>query len=54
MRHILAPTGKDLGGGRESERVMVVVETVIDPVVLSEALFKIGEAVSWSQRLKEN
>jgi hypothetical protein len=53
MRHVLAPTGKDLGG-RESERVMVVVETVIDPGVLSEALFKIGEAVSWSQRLKEN
>jgi hypothetical protein len=34
--------------------MMVAVETVIDPVVLLEALFKIGEAVSWSQRLKEN
>ena len=34
--------------------MMVAVETVIDPVVLLEALFKIGEAVSWSRRLKEN
>ena len=30
------------------------VETVIDPVVPLEALFEIGEAVSWSRRLKEN
>jgi hypothetical protein len=34
--------------------MMVAVETVIDPVVLLEALFEIGEAVSWSRRLKEN
>ena len=33
---------------------MVAIETVIDPVVLLEALFEIGEAVSWSQQLKEN
>ena len=30
------------------------VETVMDPVVPLEALFEIGEAVSWSRRLKEN
>jgi hypothetical protein len=30
------------------------VETVMDPVVPSEALFEMGEAVSWSRRLKEN
>jgi len=30
------------------------VETVMDPVVLLEALFEIGEAVSWSRRQKEN
>jgi hypothetical protein len=34
--------------------MIVAVETVMEPVVLLEALFKIGEAVSWSQRLKEN
>jgi hypothetical protein len=30
------------------------VESAIDPVVPLEALFEIGEAVSWSRRLKEN
>jgi len=30
------------------------VETVMDPVIPLEALFEIGEAVSWSRRLKEN
>jgi hypothetical protein len=30
------------------------VETVMDPVISLEALFEIGEAVSWSRRLKEN
>lgn len=30
------------------------VETVMDPVVPLEALFEMGEAVSWSRRLKEN
>jgi len=34
--------------------MMVAVETVMDPVVPLEALFAIGEAVSWSRRLKEN
>jgi len=34
--------------------MIVAVETVIDPAVLLEARFKIGEVVSWSRRLKEN
>jgi hypothetical protein len=33
--------------------MIVAVETVMDPVVPLEALFKIGEAVSWSRRLKK-
>jgi hypothetical protein len=33
---------------------MVAVEIVMEPVVLLEALFEIGEAVSWSRRRKEN
>ncbi len=30
------------------------VETVMDPVVPLEALFEMGEAVSWRRRRKEN
>ena len=34
--------------------MIVAVKTVMEPVVLLEALFEIGEAVSWSRRLKED
>ena len=34
--------------------MIVAVKTVREPVVLLEGLFEIGEAVSWSRRLKEN
>jgi hypothetical protein len=30
------------------------IETVMDPVFPSEGLFEMGEAISWSRRLKEN